>query len=151
MCTVHFKWASGPPHFFIPCNLRGLVHLSGACLACLEFSCLSRVRFSDLDQPPRREKERRDERAIRKEGNSTHQKRNQPYPRRRKEGKRKERQGKGKGKKEIRKGRDRSEHYHHPRGRTKEEKTKERGKNERRRHNNNRTVTNHPPREERKR
>ena len=95
--------------------------LIGTCLACLEFSCLSRVIFSDLDQPPGREKERRDERVIRKEGNSTHQKRNQPYPRRRKEGKRKERQGKEKGKKEIRKGRDRSEHYHHPRGRTKEE------------------------------
>ena len=102
MSTVHFRWASGPPHFFIPCNLRGLVHLSGACLACLEFSCLSRVRFSDLDQPPRGEKERRDERAIRKEGNSTHQKRNQPYPRRRKErgkndkGKKRERRKYGK-------------------------------------------------------
>ena len=48
-------------------------------------SCLSRGRFSNLDQPPRREKERRDEGAIRKEGNGTHQKRNQPYPRRRKD------------------------------------------------------------------
>ena len=151
MSTVHFRWASGPPHFSIPCNLRGLVHPSGACLACLEFSCLSRVRFSDLGQPQRREKERRDERAIKKEGGSTHQKRNQPYPRTGKEGTRKERQGKEKVKKEIRKGRDKTEHYNPLRGRTKEEKTKERGNNERRRHNNNRTVTNHPPREERKR
>ena len=37
-------------HFFIPCNLRQLVRLSGACLACLEFSCLFSVRLANLEQ-----------------------------------------------------------------------------------------------------